>query len=263
MTAAMDSPVARILRKALAESDKRGVRRPRITDLSADEVHTLSAATLQFLRTRPSQPSSWPGWVEVGSFEAGVNRWWNAEIEEPFPSDISKRLQTLRGDIYDHLEDEQGLIVKGRGQMSPIHLSPDGEVLDADDLADKDEIITVGRSGAGFGDAAHNRLVEVAAMEAAIAHFGGWEHSDVSSMRCGWDITFSRGHDEIHAEVKGVSGRKQSVLLTVNEWNTAKEDEAWALVVVSRALVAPEVVVYDRRDAVASAKPYVFRVDLS
>ncbi len=120
----MDSPVARILRKALAESDKRGVRRPRITDLSADEVHTLSAATLQFLRTRPSQPSSWPGWVEVGSFEVGVNRWWNAEIEEPFPSDISKRLQTLRGDIYDHLEDEQGLIVKGRGQKSPIHLSP-------------------------------------------------------------------------------------------------------------------------------------------
>jgi hypothetical protein len=212
LTAAMDSPVARILRNALAESDKRGVRRPRITDLTVDEVQTLSAATLQFLRTRPNRPSSWPGWVEVGSFEAGVNRWWSAEIEEPFPSDISKRLQTLRGDVYDHLEDEQGLIVKGRGQMSPIHLSPVGEVLDADDLADKDETITVGRSGAGFGDAAHNQLVEMAAMEAAIAHFGGWDHSDVSSMRCGWDITFSRGLDEIHAEVKGVSGRKPAVL---------------------------------------------------
>lgn len=259
----MDSPVARILRKALAESDKQGVRRPRITHLTADEVHTLSAATLQFLRARPSQPSSRPGWVEVGSFEAGVNRWWNAEIEEPFPSDISKRLQSLRGDIYDHLEDEQGLIVKGRGQMSPIHLSPVGEVLDAGDLADKDETITVGRSGAGFGDAAHNRLVEVAAMEAAIAHFGDWEHSDVSSRRCGWDLTFRRGLDEIHAEVKGVSGPKPAVLLTINEWNKAMDDSVWCLVVVTRALVAPDVVVYDRQDAVASAKPYVFRIDLS
>jgi hypothetical protein len=51
--------------------------------------------------------------------------------------------------------------------------------------------------------------------------------------------------------------------LTINEWNTAMEDEAWCLVVVTRALVAPEVVVYDRRDTFASAKPYVFRVDLS
>ena len=259
----MESPVARILRKALAESDKRGVRRPRISDLTADDVRTLSAETLQFLRTRPCHPSPLPGWVEVGSFEAGVNRWWNAEIEEPFPSDISKRLQTLRGDIYDHLEDEQGLIVKGRGQMSPIHLSPIGEVLDADELADKDETITVGRSGAGFGDAAQNRLVEVAAMEAAIAHFEGWEHVDVSSKRCGWDITFARGRDEIHAEVKGISGPRPTVLLTVNEWNTAMEDEVWCLVVVTRALVAPEVVVYDRQTAVATAKPYVFRVELS
>ena len=259
----MESPVAGILRKALAESDKRGARGPRISDLTVDEVQTLSAATLQFLRTRPNQPSSRPGWVEVGSFEAGVNRWWNAEIEEPFPSDISRRLQTLRGDIYDHLEDEQGLIVKGRGQMAPIHLSPIGDVLDADDLADKDETITVGRSGAGFGDAAHNRLVEVAAMESAIAHFAGWGHSDVSKMRCGWDITFSRGLDEIHAEVKGVSGRKPTVLLTINEWSTAMEDEVWCLVVVTRALVAPEVVVYLREVAVATAEPYVFRVDLS
>lgn len=259
----MTSPVAIILRKALAKSDERGVRRPRITDLTSDEVQVLSAATLQFLRTRPSRPSSWPGWVEIDSFEAGVNRWWNAEIDEPFPSDTSKRLQTLRGDIYDHLEDEQGLIVKGQGQMAAIHLAPTGEVLVAEDLADQDETITIGRYGAGAGDAAQNRLVELAAMEATIEHFTGWSHEDVSSARCGWDITFSRGSEELHAEVKGVSGRKPVILLTSNEWNSAKKDDAWRLIVVTRALVSPQVVVYDRHDAVAASKPHVFRVDLS
>ena len=203
----MDSEVARILRHALAQADRRGARRPRITDVRDEDALVLSAATLEYLRTRPSTPSPREGWVQVASFTAGVNRWWNLALDEPFPSDISKRLQTLRGDIYDHLEEEQHLILKAPGQTSPVHLSPTGVVVDADALDRRSAQITVSEGGAGFGDAAHNAQVEAAAMQSVVEHFTGWLAEDVSNKKCGWDITLRRAEEEIHAEVKGVSAR--------------------------------------------------------
>lgn len=66
-----------ILRDALADADARGIRSPTLDRLSTSDVQLLAEQTLAFLRTRPSIESPIPGWSQVGSFEAGVNRWWN------------------------------------------------------------------------------------------------------------------------------------------------------------------------------------------
>lgn len=256
----MQEAVGPILRRALAEADRRGVRGPRISHLAAADVQMLSQATLEHLRTRPAQPSPQPGWMQISSFAAGVARWWNLQLGEPFPNDVSVRLRTLRRDIYDHLQDDQLLIIKEPGQTSPVHLSPAGEVLDAQSRDLRPISITVGEGGAGFGDPGSNRLIETAAMEAATLFFVGWSHTDVSHENCGWDITFRRGNEEVHAEVKGVAGRKASVLLTSNEYAVAGRDEQWRLIVVTRALVAPQVQEVDRLAVIDLARPYVFRV---
>lgn len=226
-------------------------------------MQALAQRTLEYLRTRPSEPSPHAGWVQVVSFDAGVNRWWNQQLGEPFPNDVSVRLRRLRREIYDHLEDVQQLILKGPGQTSPIHLSPTGAVLDPKSLSTQPRQITLSDRGAGFGDAESNRLIEAAAMAATILHFSEWTPTDVSHEKCGWDITFRRGGEEIHAEVKGVAGRKPSVLLTGNEYAVAKRDDRWRLVVVTRALISPLVQEVDRLEVVDAARPYLLRVTVT
>ena len=117
-------------------------------------------------------------------------------------------------------------------------------------------------AGAGFGDAKTNALVEAAAMRAARDHYTGWAADDVSRDKCGWDITFRRGEDERHVEIKGVSGQRPKVLLTRNEVAVAGNDAAWSLLVVTRALLAPEVHEFPASEALAAAAPYVYLADL-
>lgn len=256
----MPRTLADILLDALADADRRGIRSPTFDRLSNSDVQLLAAQTLAFLRTRPSSESPYPGWRQVGSFEAGVNRWWNEQIDSPISSDTGVRLRELRAQIYDYL-DELGLISKAPGQNAPIHLSPAGEVPAPDLSDDAPREVLIGAGGAGFGDAATNQVVELAAMRTAIEHFEGWEHDDVSMQKVGWDITFTCGLDERHVEVKGVSGRRPSVLLTRNEVDKAAGDPLWSLVVVTQALVAPVVHEFDRNAVVDAARPYVYRAD--
>ena len=258
----MTRTLSDILRDALADADRRGIRSPTLDRLSNSDVQLLAEQTLAFLRTRPSGASTIPGWRQVGSFEAGVNRWWNEQIDSPISSDTAVRLRKLRAQTYDYLDDELGLISKAPGQNAPIHLAPTGEVLPPDQIDDAPREIFIGPSGAGFGDATKNGVVELAAMRKVTEHFESWEHNDVSLLKLGWDITFTRGAEERHVEVKGVSGRRPSVLLTRNEMDMAASDPLWSLVVVTQALVAPVVHEFDR-DAVAdAASPYVFRAEL-
>ncbi|MCY7402636.1 MAG: DUF3883 domain-containing protein [Nocardioides sp.] len=95
-----------------------------------------------------------------------------------------------------------------------------------------------------------------------LEHFDGWEYDDVSMQKVGWDITFTRGADERHVEVKGVSGPHPSVLLTRNEIDKAASDPLWWLVVVTQALMAPAVHEFDRNAVVLAASPYVYRAEL-
>lgn len=259
----MTRTLADILRDALADADRRGIRSPTLDQLSNSDVQVLAAQTLAFLRTRPSSESPIPGWRQVGSFEAGVNRWWYEQIDTPDPTDTRVRLRKLRAQIYDYLDDELGLISKAPGQNSPIHLAPDGEVLSPDEAEDTPQQVFIGPDGAGFGDPVTNRIVELAAVRKVVEHFEGWEYHDVSMQKVGWDITFTRGAEERHVEVKGVSGRRPSVLLTRNELDKAAHDPLWSLVVVARALVAPVVHEFDRDAVMVAASPYVYRADLN
>ncbi len=82
------------------------------------------------------------------------------------------------------------------------------------------------QGGAGFGTAELNRLVEQAAMKHVTAAYeaGGWTVEDVSRRKVGWDVTCRRGGDERHVEIKGCSGSRPAVMLTVNELETARRD---------------------------------------
>lgn len=258
----MPRTVADILHDAIADADERGIRSPTLDRLTNSDVQVLAEQTLAFLRTRPSTDSPIPGWRQVGSFDAGVNRWWNEQIGSSVKSDTAARLRKLRAQIYDYLDDELDLISKAEGQNAPIHLAPAGEVLAPDETDAAPREIFVGPGGAGFGDAARNRAVEIAAMQRVVEHFRDWEHTDVSLQKVGWDITFTRGAEERHVEVKGVSGRRPSVLLTRNEVNMAASDPRWTLVVVTQALVAPVVHEFDRAAVLDAAAPYVYRAEL-
>ena len=134
-------------------------------------------------------------------------------------------------------------------------------MLPPDQVDDAPQEIFIGPDGAGFGDAAKNKAVESAAMRRAIEHFSHWEHVDVSQQKVGWDITFTRGAEERHVEVKGVSGRRPSVLLTRNEVDKAT-DPLWSLMVVTQALVAPTVHEFDRNAVTQAVSPYVYRAEL-
>lgn len=257
----MDERIGLILLNSLRVADARGVARPRIDDLPVDDRDLLARATLEYLASRRYTASPYPNWHQVRSFDAGVLRWWNEHLGGPFPSATTQNLQTLRGDIYDHL-DELGRIVKEPGQDSPVHVAPTAAIARGQVEPLDLRTIQVSESSAGFGDATTTRLVEAAAMEAAVAHYAGWQSDDVSSKKCGWDITFQRGSEELHVEVKGVSGQRAKVLLTRNEVAVARSDPMWSLLVVTRALVRPNARSVDRDTALAAVEPFVYVADL-
>lgn len=133
------------------------------------------------------------------------------------------------------------------------------------DKPEKEEEITVSTSGAGFGTASQNAVVEAAAMAAVIGFYRGWRYKDVSKDKVGWDISFTHreSRELAKVEVKGVSGSRPIVLLTANELKAARKHSEWTLAVVTRALSDPRVVEYSAAQALHSAKPYVFKADLS
>lgn len=253
---------ADILREALADADRRNVRSPTLDRLTESDARLLARQTLAYLRTRASVESPIPGWRQVRSFDAGVNRWWNQQIGSSVSSDTAARLRKLRAQIYDYLDEDLALISKAPGQNAPIHLSPSGDVPAGGRRSDMPHEITIGNHGAGFGDAAKNRAVEEAAMRHVVEHYRDWNHDDVSAHKVGWDITMTRNAEERHVEVKGVSGRRPTVLLTNNEIRHATNDPLWSLVVVTQALIAPTIHEFDRATVVEATIPYVYRAVL-
>lgn len=124
--------------------------------------------------------------------------------------------------------------------------------------------VTVAEHGAGFGDPESRRAVELAAVDAVIAHYRGWQVTDVSNRNLGWDLTIvSVSGEEHHVEVKGVGGSAPSILLTHNEARAAREDAAWRLAVVTRALADPRVHVVDGPTAMQASEPFAYSIDLA
>lgn len=128
-----------------------------------------------------------------------------------------------------------------------------------------EEILTVSPAGAGFGDPESNRLVEAAAVQEVTDYLEsrGYDVMDVGSKNLGWDLTCVGEDGDIRrVEVKGVSGATPTVLLTANEYRSARETDGWELAVVTTALASPSLTFYSAGDAVAAAAPMVYRVTL-
>lgn len=116
--------------------------------------------------------------------------------------------------------------------------------------------------GAGFGTAEQNRKVEAAAIKHVRDTYeaDGYAITSVEAARCGWDLTATRGVEELHVEVKGVSGTLVRFFLTANEYKTALTDPAWLLVVVTDALNEPTWLQVDGPAAASYAEPALFQV---
>jgi hypothetical protein len=163
-----------------------------------------------------------------------------------------------------------GMEVFRASQMSnPIYLSPEemhaieGMVGPWPDFpGDAPTEVTIDAGGAAFGDPEVNQVVEMAAMASVEDHFHeiGWTTEDVSAERCGWDITCipPDGNNELHVEVKGISGSELSFLLTHNEHDTARADPLWRLAAVTDALgTRSEVHLLTGAQVVDGCRPFV------
>ena len=129
--------------------------------------------------------------------------------------------------------------------------------------------ISVGSTGAGFGSAETNKIVEERAMTLVAAHYksNGYRVVDVSSKKLGWDLTATSRIDVRnirHVEVKGVSGNSPKVFLTRNESKKATENPLWELAVVVKALSKkPKVFLYRPRPVWEAAKPFMWQADMT
>ena len=245
-----------LLRGALAratDAGRLGVRSTDLTEMELDELLRLCVGFLWGKRTEPSPIEGW--WLSAG----GIRPWWEKEAHLDEREALS--LRPLRTQVYDLLE-ERGLIVKGPGNVVPIHVSPPETRARTRSAT---EVITVNARGAGYGDPATNARVEKAAMDLVVATFRerGWQAEDVSAQKLGWDLTVRQEAEELHLEVKGVSGTKPTILLTRNEHAAAGADPLWRLAVVTQALTAPALAVYGAAQALSAAAPHVFRVQLA
>lgn len=93
-------------------------------------------------------------------------------------------------------------------------------------------------SGAGYGNAERNAEVEKSAVNFVTKSYEaqGYEVRSVEADKCGYDLVAKRRTHELHLEVKGVSGDVPEFQITKNEVESARNDEAFRLVVVVNAL---------------------------
>jgi hypothetical protein len=98
----------------------------------------------------------------------------------------------------------------------------------------------VAQAGAGFGDAAENRLVEAAAIRAVVKDYekDGWSVRSVERDKCGFDLECSKDGVIDQVEVKGVRGIELCFIVTAGEVKQARENAKFFLLVVTSALSA-------------------------
>lgn len=94
------------------------------------------------------------------------------------------------------------------------------------------------KSGAGFGDAETNLLVERAAIRKVtrLLKQRGFVVTSRERDSIGYDLDARRGRTELHVEVKGVSGAPIQFPITRNEVSRATSDPSFRLFVVTEAI---------------------------
>lgn len=250
-----------LIRAGLARADDAGLARVPLKLYPAEEQEELRALLHAYLwDTAAPYDDEWhrsPG---------NIMTLW-AELLE-IGTETRHRLIPLRTDLVKFLT-ERGLGYRTHPRSVPVLVREYSGVLETPvhpgDPRETSSTIAVGAWGAGFGDPATNRQVELAAEDAVQHHYeaDGWTITRVAHLKCGWNLTATRYDEQRHLEVKGVSSSMPSVLLTRNELRTAETDPDWSLAVVTGALTDPTLVEYDRQTVVAAADPSVYRVNLA
>jgi hypothetical protein len=94
------------------------------------------------------------------------------------------------------------------------------------------------QAGAGFGNPAENKEVEVAAIRTVKKKYeaDGWHVRSVERERCGFDLECRKSQVVENVEVKGVRSTEQSFFITENEVAQARTNPTFVLVVVTSAL---------------------------
>ncbi|WP_437737379.1 DUF3883 domain-containing protein [Sorangium sp. So ce1335] len=121
--------------------------------------------------------------------------------------------------------------------------------------------------GGGFGEPEVNAEVERRAMRHAAELYqkAGWTVVDVSKEKLGYDLKCSKQRAEAHVEVKGVSGGRESFIITRGEVEQANDDPAFVLVIVTSALSeCPTLRRYSGREMLDrfELKPIAFQASL-
>ena len=119
--------------------------------------------------------------------------------------------------------------------------------------------VSVRVSGAGFGTATQNRLVERAACDAVRKYFKRRQYEVVSRERedCGYDFDVSRNGKTLHVEVKGISGSLAKFPITSNEVTCARRDTKFRLAIVTQARAS------ERRVQLMTGKVFLRRFELT
>lgn len=91
-------------------------------------------------------------------------------------------------------------------------------------------------AGAGFGTTEQNRIIEQAACKAVRLHFEkkGYQVVSREEENLGYDFDVRRKGEELHVEVKGLSGSHLKFPITANEVACARSDSKFQLVVVTQ-----------------------------
>jgi hypothetical protein len=94
------------------------------------------------------------------------------------------------------------------------------------------------QTGAGFGDPAENKLVEVGAVRAVVKSYegDGWSVRSVERDKCGFDLECTKNGSIENVEVKGVRGAAPCFIITAGEVKQAQTNATFVLVVVTSAL---------------------------
>ena len=91
-----------------------------------------------------------------------------------------------------------------------------------------------------------NKAVEVAAIKFVKAKLGraGYRVRSRENEICGYDLHATRGVNELHVEVKGLSGETRCFFITRTELKAADQDSNWRLAIVLHVLSRPHMPAY-------------------
>lgn len=98
-------------------------------------------------------------------------------------------------------------------------------------------------------------LMETLDKAAVSPEVDNYRVKSVEADRCGWDLTATKGDEEIHVEVVGVAGSLVRLFLKASECKSALCDPKWMLVVVTDAFGEPDWYELDGPTAMAHLIP--------